>query len=239
MAEEDKSNEVETKINEITSKAVKNDKGVLELPDEALEGVELAIAHAAKTELRYRNTQSDYTKTKQEKAKLEKVKDKLTEKLADNMSIKLSKEQEQELTALKDDPEAYHNKRTELENKARQDLQSELETIEQESANLSEREVRELKLKAFNEQSPVQITDELIQNELPNKYLKQLEKDEVSFDQFLINVQDYFTKDKVIDGAGEGDKDPDPDMNRMAGGGEPSRSSTEGDVVETYKNTVY
>lgn len=229
---------VEDQVTELVSKATKNDKGTLVLADQDLEGVDPALALAARTELRYRNTQAAYTKTQQEKSKLQKVTENLTERLTSTVAVSFTEEQQATLAALKDKPDEYYAKRREFEKQAQQDLQTELTRIEEESGNMTELEVREAKLAAFNETATVKLTDEIIQNELPVKYIKALEEGKVTFDEFLVQAHSYLTKGKVIQGANDKIEMP-VDMNRLPGGSTPSKQAIEGDIIESYHREVY
>jgi hypothetical protein len=198
-----------------------------------------AVALAAQNELRYRNTQAQYTKSQQELTKTKTVNKQLVSKLESSVDLGLTKEETRELKDLQvNNPEAWRQKLTGYEQRAKQRLQTEFAAIEQAGTTESLVETRQQQLAAFVEQTGIQLTDELIQSELPPRYLKELSEGKIDFLTFLTNASDYLTRNKVIKGAKEkpaGEKS----LGSMAGGGQPSEEAIGGDIVQKYENTIF
>lgn len=230
----------EEKVLEVVGKAVKNETGALILTDEALADIPEELAYAAKTELRYRNTQAGYTRAQQEVKKLSKVREELAKKLEETTPLKLTKAQKDELDELKiSDPDAWREKLAEYEAQSKQTFKQTLQQIEQEGENYSELELRQAKLEAFTEETGLELNDTIIDEQLPAGYKKKLESGAWSFDKFLEQAHKYLTSGKIIKGAGEDGAPGEHNLNQQPGGKTPSKSASEGDVVETYKNALF
>lgn len=228
-------------VDELVGKATQNDKGAQVLPDEVLEGVSDELSFAAKERLRYKNTQSAYTRAQQEYKKVSKVNEKLVDHLSDTVTLHISPEKRAELNDLKhSDPDKWREKLDEHEREAREVLQGKLSEYEQEGEQLSELDIRKAKLESFNETTGLELNDQVIEDELPASYTKQLEKGDITFDQFLEKAQKFLTKGKKVAGSGEGDtKDNEKDFGKISGGSTPEDAATKGDVVESYKKTIF
>jgi len=219
---EDKTSEVdekdlETKINEIVEQ-LKDGKEP--------EDVDPALLLAAKAEKRRRDTQAAYTKAQQEKIALQKEKEALENLIAQELekSLDLSPEQKEELEELKlVDPEEWRRKLNELEAEQKTLKKQKIEELKKEASEKAQEEYElERRMQVFEEfqktHPDVEITDEVIENEVPPKYVKELEQGKVSFEEFLQKVYDFLTAGKVV----EQPKAPaKPDLSKTPGGATP------------------
>lgn len=229
----------EERVSDIASKMVQNDKGVWEIPKEVAADLDEATAFAVKAEKRFRDTQSQYTKSRQKLKELETVNDKLTSHLIDNVTMHLTDDQRSELDELKmRDPDGWREKLNEYETQSQEALQKALDKYRQEGKELSEVEVRKAQMEAFTESTGIELNDDVIENELPAKLSKDLEKGTITFDEFLEKAQKFLTTDKVIKGA---DDEPTntPNMSKMGGGSVPSERAQIGDIVTSYEKEIY
>jgi len=236
---EDKTSEVdekdlETKINEIVEQ-LKDGKEP--------EDVDPALLLAAKAEKRRRDTQAAYTKAQQEKIALQKEKEALENLIAQELekSLDLSPEQKEELEELKlVDPEEWRRKLNELEAEQKTLKKQKIEELKKEASEKAQEEYElERRMQVFEEfqktHPDVEITDEVIENEVPPKYVKELEQGKVSFEEFLQKVYDFLTAGKVV----EQPKAPaKPDLSKTPGGATPYEASPGEDLIELYRNTT-
>lgn len=237
MSTESKS--FQDQVTEIVGKATDNGSGVMVLADDVLKELSEPLAVAAKTELRYRNTQSSYTKTSQKLKEVSTVNEKLIEHLTDQVTIHITPDQRRELDDLKRrDPEAWRAKLNEHETEARRILTEKLQGYEQAGKQMSELEVRAAKTAAFKETTGIEITDDVVDNQLPASYKTRLASGAITFDEFLELAGKFLTGSVVIKGA----KDvpaKDTDFKKLPGGSRPDDQAIEGDIVKTYKHTVF
>lgn len=230
---------LQAQIDTLVGKAVKSDNGLV-FDADALKDISPEVAFAAKAELRVRNTQKSYTKTRQELSKTTIVNQQLKEKLITNASLNLSAAETKELNTLKiNDPESWRTKLAGYEARAKTTLEANLNEIEQSGATLSEVEVRKAQLASFNETTGLNLTDDMIANELPASYLKAVEKGESTFDEFLTKAAKFLKKNKVILGADKDEPDNDPDLSNMTGASEPSEQAIDTDIIKSYKKVNF
>jgi len=231
--------EFQEKVNELVGKMEQNDDGTWHLPEDVANELDEPTKVAVTIERRRRDTQSAYTKTNQELKKEQAISAGLQERLL-NSSIELTKEQKYELNELKkSNPEAWRAKLNEYEEAGKAQLKDELQDIRKNSANKGELEVRKEQMAAWSESTGLELNDDVIANELPPKYLKQLEAGEVTFEEFLNQAGEFLKKEKTIKGSSESIDDNTKDLGSVAGGKEPSDDAQKGDFVETYEQTIF
>ena len=81
------------------------------------------------------------------------------------------------------------------------------------------------------------ITQELIDNEVPAKFFKQLQANEVTFDEFMSNVANYIDTPKVA-GKKE-DVTNVTNLSDVAGGTTPSAENKYDNLAEDYAKLVF
>ena len=222
----------QAEVNRLLKETKVTDDGKFEYPADTPAWAKVAIAN----EKKFRDTQSSFTKAAQEKKLLEAELNALKGKLAEVTA--LTQEQQQELEQLKlTDPEAYFDKRTEYEAEASKKFDTEITEVREKTAEQLELERREQYLEDFNRGREKPITQELIDSEVPVKFYKQLENNEVTFEEFLSNVANYVDTPKVV-----GKKEDVADvtnLSEIAGGTMPSKEKQYDNLAEDYANLVF
>jgi Skp family chaperone for outer membrane proteins len=187
-------------------------------------------------EKRFKDTQGAYTKSqqalKEAQAKLEAL-EKLTVP-----KVEVDEATKAELEALKyEDPDAWRVKVNQLESEAARKHQDTLNEAGRLAAQQAELERRAQVLEEFNRSHNINITDEVIQYDVPPRITKKLETGEVSFEAYLEEVVEYLAKPKVI---GDGNEVLEqPDLNKIGGDDKPSTGAVSKDIAANYKNIVF
>lgn len=188
-------------------------------------------------EKRYKDTQAAYTKSQQE-LKAVKAKVDVLEKLT-TPQIQIDAEAQKELDDLKySDPDAWRTKMNNLELDARSKHQNLISAAEQQAAIQAEMDRRTQVLNEYNRSHPgFEITDEVIQLDVPTRITKKLESGELSFDDFLGEVKEFLYAPKKV---GTTNKTVgQPNLGNLGGGDTPSDTSISKDIVANYKNIAY
>ena len=224
------------KVNELVSKATFDDNGTMQLP----EGVEAdeSVLFAAKLEKQRRDTQASFTRLSQENKKLTAEKDKLSEAWRADYMKTLSVGDKAELEELRtQDPEAWRQKMNSLEQEEAGKFGERVSQVSKEAHQLTELELREQQLAAFNEANPdFQITDEVIDNDIPPRITKKLEQGNITFEEFLQEVKTYVNKPKAI----KADPAPgDPNFSDNPGSDKPSAAAVEQQMADDYKKEIF
>ena len=232
---EDKPAEVvdyQSEVNRLLKETKVTDDGKFEYPTDTPAWAKVAIAN----EKKFRDTQGSFTKVAQEKKLLEAELETLKGKLAENTALTV--EQQDELETLKvTDPEAYFDKRTAYEAEASKQFDTELTDVRNKTAEQIELERRERFVDDFNKGRKVPITQELIDNEVPAKFFKQLQTNEVTFDEFMSNVATYVDTPKV---AGKKEEvDNVTNLSEVAGGSTPSAEKKYDNLAEDYAKLIF
>jgi len=201
-----------------------------ELPEE--NQVDFLLKKLDTVEKRRRDTQASYTKTRQEHLKVLSERDLLKQKVAPQIK------QTEELEALKfSDPDAWRNKMNILEQEASQNIEQELQATSAKSAEAFELEERKQILRSFSEANPdFDITKPEVQDQIPPRYLKQLESGSISFDAFLNNVKKFVEAPKTA--AKEVPPAPEDKLAEVPGKATPSNEGKKS-VGEEYSNLVF
>ena len=173
-------------VNELVGKMEQSDDGKWVLPEEAAKDLDEQTLFAVTSERRYRDTQGAFTKSRQEAKRQEAIAAGLQEKLLTSEVI-LTKEQKFELRDLKKtDPDAWRAKLNEYEEANKTKLDTELEEIRTVSGNKGELEVRKEQMAAWSEETGIELTDDVVANDLPPRFMKELEAGKVTFEEFLL-----------------------------------------------------
>jgi len=195
---------VSEQVNEIL-KAQETSKLVLP------EGVSEHVADVARAEHKFRSTQSSYTKASQRTRELEAE----NEVLKGHVKAPISDEEAERLKALKyTDPDAWKAELDALESK-KPDIGAEARAKAGESYEL---ERRVDVLTQFNTGREVPITDEVIMNDVPPRISNKLANNEVTFEEFLAEVDSYLAKGKALPTQETLDQ---TDLNKVTGGDTP------------------
>lgn len=204
------------------------------------EGTPEEVEYAANAELRRRDTQSSYTKTqqtlKQTEAELKTVK-KFSKPIP---KVELTEEQREELDDLKlSNPEAWRVKINALENEAILKAEKEHKENLQEALTANELERRKSILETFNNDNPnlVNLTDDVIDNDVPPRYKQRLEAGEITFEQFLEDVKTYLSQGKVVQK--DNLENGQPNLSNVGGSSKPGQQAVEMDDTTTYETEIY
>lgn len=226
----------EEQVNSVVAQMTTDDKGNSVLPD-----IEMSeeVKYTATVEKRRRDTQASLTRARQSEKAAKLEADSLAEGWQNDAKSKLSVQQEAELEELKNtDPEAWRTKLNEIEQTNANAFKETRSTITTKAKQESELERRTRVMNEFNEKNPdINITDDFIAAEVPPKYLKQLEEDKISFEDFLTTCAKYANKDKVLDKGSEAPKTVN--LGKTGGGHTPAEADRSANSVNSYKNSVF
>jgi hypothetical protein len=227
----------EEEVNEIVANSTVDEEGNLQLP-EGTEANEQVI-YAAKLEKRHRDTQSSYTKSQQRNKQLEAENSKLAESWEVDAIESLTSSQKSKLEELKSqDPDAYVKKISEIRDEAKVTFKEKREKLTKEVSDLSELEVRQAELDAYNAYNPkAQITQESIDNDVPPRVVKQLKEGKITFTEFLETAKKYLTTGKAVK---KGEKiEDEPDLNKSSGSDSPSGEALKNQSSKDYTKEIY
>lgn len=227
-------------VNELVGKMVQADDGKFSLPDDVAEGLDEPTLFAVTSERRYRDTQSAYTKANQSAKRHEAAANALEAHIMDNTEAPLTDDQKTELSGLKtSDPEAWRSKLNEYETAGKSTIATNLKKIRADSADKGEVEIRKDQMAAFVESTGIALTDELIADELPPRFMRDLQSGKTTFDEFLVGAGEFLTANKVIQGADESTEDDTKSLGRVAGGQEPTENAQLHQEEQTYEKTMF
>ena len=222
------------KVNELVNKTTRDEAGKLVLP----EGLSEAEQFAVRSEIRQRDTRSAYTKDRQRIKQLEAENATLANNWEQDYVKNLTTAQQSELEELKhSDPDAWRTKITELETSAKSQYQEKRQKVTEEATFASEEERRAQVFADFQTANPdLVINDEVIDNDIPPRYTKQLEKGEVTFEEYLDNVKNYLETGKVVQGT---EAPKEPNLNKVGGGATPAEAAVSADAANSYQDEIF
>lgn len=227
---------IDEQINTLTDSMVKTEEGKWALP----EGVDVdePLQFAAMAERRRRDTQSEFSRNQQAMKALQTENEQLTAGWASDVASALTSEQREELDTLKhEDPDAWRQKLNQYEADNRTSFSEKTTGIKAKVQQETELESRTRLLEAHNEAYPdFALTDDVIENDLPPRFTKQLEKGEITFDEFLAKSAEYLGKPKVVKGTEVPD---DVSLSRAPGGVTPATDAVDKHSQESYKDETY
>lgn len=225
----------ETKVNNALESVKKSEDGKWQVPEDLDE----AVAYSVNAELRRRDTQAAYTKTQQEAAALRRENETLAASYEQDVVKHLSTEDKDRLEELKHtDPEEWRTELEKLEKANKSKFDEKRTKIKDTVQRETELERRTRLLEEHNTAHPEHaITDEVLENDIPPRFTKQLEKGEIDFEEFLTKCTTFLGKPKKV---ASGDAAPgEPNLSKSGGTDKPSSEAREGDIKETYKNEIY
>lgn len=198
------------------------------------------MAFAVQTELRRRDTQASFTKQQQENSRLKAENNILAQNWEQDTVKTLTSSQQAELEELKvSDPDKWRTKITEYEQANAEEFKDRRQKVTEKAVKETELERRTRLLAEYNESNPEhQLTDEAIADEVPPKYVKQLEAGEIDFDQFLDKASSYIQTPKVVGDTTEV-LESQPDLSDVGGSNTPSDEALNGESSESYQTETY
>ncbi len=227
----------ETQVNATVDSMVEGKDGNWDIPEDT--EVSAEVRYAAGLEKRRRDTQSGFSKLAVENKQLKAEKDAVTKEWQNDASSQFTEEQQTELDELKfADPDAWRLKLNQYETEAAAKFQTRQEEVSGKAKEQTEVERRTELLKVYNEANPdFQLTDDVIENDVPPRFFKQLQAGEITFEEYLDKAKDFLSSDKVMD---KGELAPDePDFHKAGGGSTPSEEAISGAAQESYKDEIY
>ena len=217
-----------------------DEKGKLQLPD-SLSEVEKELIRQAK---RTRDAQSALGKKQLEAARLAAEKAEL-EKIAREVmpaDFKLSEEEIREIEQLKTtDPEAYRIRVNKIEEAAKEAQEKRLKEIaekaKQEAENKILAENRLQILEEFRASHPdIALTDEILVEEVPPRFMKELNEGKYDYREYLNKVVDYLQQTKVIPTPGNAEG---RSLGNLAGGKTPGQEAANNQGKLDYKKLTF
>lgn len=228
---------IEQRVNALVDSMVKNEEGSWTLP----EGAEASDveAFAAMAERRRRDTQSEYSRGQQHLKTLQAENNRLITAWEADALSKMSSSQREELDTLKhEDPEAWRVKLNEYEQANRAAFGERTQAIKAEASHETELERRTRLLEEYNSAYPeLALTDDVIDNDLPPRFMKKLEAGEIDFEQFIADAADYLGRGKVMEPGTPAPKEPN--LGKAPGNSTPSDTAVAASVSESYKSELY
>lgn len=166
------------------------------------EGVEMPehVLFAATAEKRRRDTQAEYTRNQTRLKQLERENTELKLGWEKDAISKLPVEAQEELENLKlTDPDAWRAKINELEAEQKTKFGTKLDEVRKSAEESTTLETRAEQFEAFKAANPeLELNDDVIANDIPPRFVKQLEKGEIDFATFLNKCGEFLSKGKVL-----------------------------------------
>lgn len=196
-------------------------------------------------EKRFKDTQAFATKIAQEKADKERELEELKAELSvlketAKPSLTIDPQVQSELEDLKySDPDAWRTRVNELETAATVEFNSKIAEAKQLSSKQLELQRRANVLEQFQTEHPdVELTDELLHLDIPQRIVKELENGKVTYEEFLNNVYSYVKTPKVI---GSTTKTLEqPNLSKTGGDDTPTKnSSSNQNIIKTYEDMEF
>lgn len=212
-----------------------NQEGKLEFGEDVPEHMQFA----ARTLKRQQDTTASFTKSQMKLKALESENEQLATSWEQEAVKNVSSEDRARLEELKQvDPEAWRQELTELEASKRTTLQEKRTEIRKTASQMTEEEQRAETLARFSEANPeINITDDVIQNDIPPRLVKRLEAGEVTFEKFLDDVKGFLTKGRTMQKT-ESAAD-EPNLSESRGTSRPSAAAVANQDAADYKNTIF
>jgi Skp family chaperone for outer membrane proteins len=227
---------IDEQINTLTDSMAKNPEGKWALP-EGHEAPEL-MQHAAMAERRRRDTQGEFSRSQQALKVLQAENTQLTDGWSKDVASALTAEQRTELDTLKhEDPDAWRQKLNQYESENHTTFTEKTSGIKAKAQQETELESRTRLLDEHNTANPdFALTDDVIANDLPPRFTKQLESGEISFADFVAKSMEFMGKPKVVAGT---EAPGDPSLSKAPGGSLPSDIAVASHANATYKDETY
>lgn len=179
------------------------------------------------------DTQRAYTKGQQEIAALKAQVSEL-EKLA-KPEVIISETDRDRLEDLKtSNPELWRQEMNSLETSAKQTQKELLDQAVLTATKAGAEGQKQQALIQFNTDNNINITNEMLQLDVPARLYAKFEAGEVTYSEYLNSAKEFLTKPKVV---GNGQETMDqPNLNNSGGGATPQDSGIQEDIVKDYAN---
>lgn len=229
----------EQTVNAVVDKFVVGEDGKASLPEEVAQDLDQATLFAVNAERRRRDTQSAFTKSQQELKRTTAENERLRNSWKADAVKNLPADKKEELEELKhSDPDKWRDQISALEQEAATKFDEQLESIQTEVTQETELERRARVLDEFQQSNPdVVINDDVIENDIPPRYTKQLQNGEISFEEFLDKCKNFVSGGKVLETTPKGETDPT--LQDLGGGSAPAESDVNAAARSSYRNEVF
>lgn len=182
----------------------RDDKGKLVFNEDTSE----ELKYAVRSKIRQSDTYSEFQKGHQDNIKLTARNKELHKKLEENTKVNFTKEQTDNMESVKfDDPDKYRvlYNAYEKENLAAQSVEMETLLGDVEKKAFIENEIdNKIKiLEAFCERENVNLTPEIMDNDVPKRFLNDYESGKYSFEALLYKSVDWLNSQKVVTSGAE------------------------------------
>lgn len=226
----------EDKVKDTLTKVTTGEDGKNVWPEDTDE----SVLYAAKAEKRYRDTQSSYTKGQQAlKAKEEETK-LLRETIEKSTQTVIPADQQAKMDELKhQDPDAWRKHMNQFEADSKKQVTENLNEISEKANKSSELIAREHTLTEFIEANPgFQLTDEMIENDIPPRITKKLAEGTISFGDFLGECKDFLAREKTTSPTATEEKGQ-PNLSEVGGGDTATDDATKAMAASDYNSEIY
>jgi hypothetical protein len=221
----------QTLVNETLKEIKVDDNGKFIYPDGIDPMLKIAVANAKS----FRDTQSAYTKTKEQLKTLEAERNALKEELEKLYSptAELSEQEKLELEELKiTNPDQWYKRMRALEEASSKKIDEKLNEVTTKTKEQIIAEQRELALEEFNKTNDVKLTKENLEFDIPPRWHKQLQDGEITFEELLSKAAKFLGAPKKV----KTEEAPQTtDLNKLGGSQAPIKGAKEDDVLSAYQ----
>lgn len=227
----------EEQVNTVVSKMTVDESGKTVLPEDVEASAE--VLYAAKLEKRHRDTQSAYTKNQQRLKQLERENEALASSWEQDAVKNLPAREKARLEELKvQDPDKWRTEIATLEEDQKNKFQEKRQAVSTKAQREIELQARQDALEEYNKtHSDNPLTDEVIENDIPPRLTKQLEKGEITFNDFIDQCDRLLNKPSKLK---EGETvDPDPNLSAVSGSSKPSDTALSHKDASDYNKEIF
>lgn len=227
----------EEQVNETVEKFTAGEDGKLALPEDYEASEE--VQYAARLEKRRRDTQSAMSKLKSENTTLKAENEEMVKHWEKDALANMTPEDKAELDELKaSDPDAWKSKLEEHQESARKSFLDRTSDIKGKAKKQTELERRQSLVEEYNSANPeAQLTDDVIENDVPPRITRKLAEGDISFEEFLSEAGQFLNKGKVIAPGAQAPEEPN--LSKSGGASTPSDTAIEADIKQSYKKTIF
>lgn len=229
----------EEEVNTVVKTMEKNNDGIWEFPEDVKDTIPENIKVAAIAIKRHRDTQGALTKSQQSKKALEAQNEALVAVLKEQAgnNLNISAEEQEELDDLMvTDPQAWRAKLNTYEQRATEQLADKINQTSVAAEQASINEGRKLTLEQFNLDHGTEITEDVLNFDVPPRFVKKLEAGEITYEEYLNEVNTYLTAPKK---AKDEPVIEQPNLSSVGGGSTASKQSANKDAIESYKDVIF
>lgn len=224
----------EAQVNTAVKQLIQTEDGLWEFPSDT--EISPDVKYAAGLEKRRRDTESALGKSRQQLKAEEAVRKALENKVSASPAIDAETQAVLEELKFKD-PDAWREQVNDLETKAKQALDTELQGLSSDASQQAELERRTQILTEFNKaHADAPLTDDVLASEIPPRLTKQVSEGKITFEQFLVEAHNYVSAVKVI---GTAKASSLPNLGAVGGGDTASDEAQAVQDISDYDKAVF